>query len=55
MSKPYVMMMQIFCGIFELKILYSTKIEISENGINGGKCDLRNCEFPWFVNDEPIN
>ena len=27
-SKPYVMMMQIFCGIFELKILYLHKIEI---------------------------
>ena len=29
-SKPYIMMMQISCGIFELKILYFHKIEISE-------------------------
>ena len=49
------MMMSIYCGIVELKIHYSTQIEISENRINGEKCDLGNCEFPWFVNDEPIN
>ena len=39
---PRVMMMSIFYGIFELKILYSPGIEISENGINGGKYDLGN-------------
>ena len=41
-SKPYVMMMQIFCGIFELKVIYFHKIEISENGINRGKYDVGN-------------
>ena len=55
MSYPSVMMMSILCGIFVLKIQNSTQIEIGKNGINGGKCDLRNCEFPWLVNDESIN
>ena len=55
MSHPCVMMMSIFCGIFELKILYSKKIENSENRINRGKNDLGNREFPWFVDDEPMN
>ena len=44
------MMMSILCGIFELKIHYSIQIEISENGINGGKYGLGNCEFSWFGN-----
>ena len=48
-------MMSILCGILELRIHYSKQIEISKNGINGGKYDLGNCEFPWFVNDESIN
>ena len=47
-------MMSRLCGIFELKIHISTQIEISKNGINGGKYDLGNCEFPWFVNHESI-
>ena len=43
MENPWcVMMMSILCGTFELKIYYSTQIEISENGINGGKYDLGN-------------
>ena len=54
-SFPCVMMMSILCGIFELKIHYSTQIEISKSGINGGKYYLGNCEFTWFVNDESIN
>ena len=48
-------MMSILCGIFGLKIYCFTQIEISKNGINGGKYDLGNYEFPWFVNDESIN
>lgn len=49
------MMMSIVCRIFELKTHYCTQIGISENGIIGGKYDLGNCEFPWFLNDKSIN
>ena len=55
MSCPCVMMMSILYGIFELKIHYSTQIEIGKNEINDGKYDLGNQKFPWFVNDESIN
>ena len=48
-------MMSILCGIFKLKIHYSTQAEISKNGINDGKYDLGNCEFPWFGNNKSIN
>ena len=47
--------MLILCGIFELKIHYSTQSEISKNEINGAKYNLRNCEFQWFVNGKSIN
>ena len=47
--------MSILCRIFELKMHYSTKMEIRNLEIRGGKYDLRNCEFPWFVNDESNN
>ena len=53
MSYPSVMMMSILCGIFELKI--HSQIEISKTGINDGKYDFGNYEFPWFANDESIN
>ena len=50
-----VKIMSILCGIFELKIHYSTQTKISKNEINGSKYNLGNCEFLWFVNGKSIN
>ena len=47
-----VKVMSKLCRIFELKTHYSTQMKISNLEIRGGKYDLGNWEFLWFVNDK---